>query len=129
MRGFTYLLGEENNHDYYLYISENHPILDNFSFQTGFYLVNTDKNFEHLPRGYLGKFVEVGDKITITPYETADEPLEEPRESVAQIKAKPTSEMDKKIISHLIQYFQKNDIKEMKLENGKLIIIHSNNDN
>jgi hypothetical protein len=66
MREYLQLQGGENS----LFIAKNHPVLDNFSFQVGFFLVETDKKAERSPRGSLNKFVEVNDQITITPYDT-----------------------------------------------------------
>jgi len=64
MRNYLELSGGEGS----LFVAANHPALDNFSFQVGFYLINTDKQLENSPRNGFNKFVEVGDKITITPY-------------------------------------------------------------
>jgi len=52
MRGYTTFSGKLNNGGYGLYIAENHPILDNFPFQTGFYLIDTDKPIERVPYEY-----------------------------------------------------------------------------
>jgi hypothetical protein len=79
-RGYTTFSGKLNNRGYGLYIAENHPILDNFSFQTGFYLIDTDKPIERVPYEYWNdggednpnnfkRMVEVGDKITIIPFD------------------------------------------------------------
>jgi hypothetical protein len=85
MRGFCCFLGGNGNGlTHHLYIAENHPVLDSFSFQTGFYLIDNDKSVEKLVGNYEGgfgcsggetnpnnfqKYIEIGDKITITPYE------------------------------------------------------------
>lgn len=46
MRGYTTFSGKQNGRGYGLCIAENHPILDSFSFQTGFYLIDTNKPIE-----------------------------------------------------------------------------------
>jgi len=81
MRGFVTLLGGHGNGlTYHLYIAENHPILDAFPFETGFYLFETDRPIEKRTGHYNGygstggesnphnfaKFVEANDEITIT---------------------------------------------------------------
>src|SRR5205807_1826751 len=96
MRGFTTLLGGQGNGlTYHLYISEDHPVLNNFSFQTGYYLIETNRPIEKRTGRYNGfsstggesnpfnftKFVEVGNEITITPYETANKPVEKPKKN------------------------------------------------
>ena len=87
------------------------------------------------------KFVEIDDKITITPYETKDKPLEKPikkndpnidtqtvgnKEDNSNQK-KLSNEEEKKITEWLIQYFKNNQIKKISLKDGKLIITHNNN--
>ncbi|CAG8745755.1 45329_t:CDS:10, partial [Gigaspora margarita] len=85
MRGYCCFLGGQGNGlNYHLYIAESHPILDSFSFQPGFYLINDNKPVEKNIGSYEGgfacyggetnpgnwqKYIEVGDQITITPYE------------------------------------------------------------
>ncbi|MCE8163329.1 MAG: hypothetical protein I3273_03275 [Candidatus Moeniiplasma glomeromycotorum] len=66
MREYLQLEGGKDD----LFIAENHPILNNFSFEVGFYSVDTNKQIESSPHsGRPDKFVEVGDQITITPYQ------------------------------------------------------------
>jgi len=84
MRGFVTLLGGQGNGlTYHLYIAENHPVLNNFAFRTGYYSIETNHPIEKRTGRYNGfrstggksnphnweKFVEVGDQITITPYQ------------------------------------------------------------
>jgi hypothetical protein len=83
-RYITFLGGNGNGLTHHCYIAENHPVLNNFSFQIGFYLIDNDKRVEKNVGSYEGgfensggetnpnnfqKFIEVGDEITITPYE------------------------------------------------------------
>jgi len=80
MRGYTTFSGRLNNRGYGLYIAENHPILDNFSFEVGFYYIDTNKPIERNSPRYWSdggesnpsnfeRYVELGDNITITPYD------------------------------------------------------------
>src|SRR5436305_13195978 len=89
MQGYLkFLGGQENGLNYCLYIAEEHPVLNNFSFQVGFYLINDNKPVEKNVGSYEGgfacfggetnpgnwqKYVEVSDKITITPYEVEND--------------------------------------------------------
>jgi hypothetical protein len=77
MRKYLRLSGGEND----LFIAENHPVLDNFTWQVGFFLVEVDKPVEHSSHGRPNKFVEVGDQITITPYKVVDKPVEKPNKN------------------------------------------------
>jgi hypothetical protein len=98
MRGYcSFLGGQGNGLTYHSYIIENHPVLDSFSFQTGFYLIENDKPVEKLVGSYNGgfgcsggetnpsnfyKYFELGDNLTITPYQIRDKvnpnPLNQP---------------------------------------------------
>ncbi|KLL02926.1 MAG: hypothetical protein MRECE_37c007 [Mycoplasmataceae bacterium CE_OT135] len=77
MRGYVTFMAKENGREYGLYIAENHPILDEFPFKRGFYVIDTDKPIEYSPPGYesdggkenpnnFHKWVEADDEITIT---------------------------------------------------------------
>src|SRR4051812_38617998 len=88
MRGYLrFLGGQENGLNYCLYIAEEHPVLDNFSFQAGFYLINDNKPVEKNVGTYEGgfacsggetnpgnwqKYIEVDNQITITPCQFED---------------------------------------------------------
>ncbi|KLL05104.1 MAG: hypothetical protein MRERV_5c041 [Mycoplasmataceae bacterium RV_VA103A] len=80
------LWGSENGRSFYLNINAKHPVLDTFPYgKHGYYLIETDKPIErndgvvrpwssggeNNPSNFH-KWVEVGDKITITPYEVAN---------------------------------------------------------
>jgi len=78
MRGFISFFGKENGRTHYLYVAEEHPILDNFSFEKGFYLIDTNVPIEKNSPQYWStggednphnfhKFIELENKITITP--------------------------------------------------------------
>jgi len=57
MRGYaSFLGGNGNGLTHHLYIAENHPILDNFSFQTGFYYIDNNKTFKKNIGNYEGGF-------------------------------------------------------------------------
>ena len=89
MRGYLrFLGGQENGLNYCLYIAEEHPVLNSFSFQAGFYLINDNKPVEKNVGTYEGgfacsggetnpgnwqKYVEVDNQITITPYEVEND--------------------------------------------------------
>ena len=142
MRGYTTFSGKLNNGGYGLYIAENHPILDNFPFQTGFYLIDTDKPIERVPYEYWSdggednpnnfkRLIEVGDQITITPYEIVDELIEKPQKNNPNVLLQSSSKLfNKKNTDNLLQYFKKNDIREVNLkDDGSLVITHNNNNN
>lgn len=159
MRGFVTLLGGRGNGlTYHLYIAENHPVLNSFAFKTGFYLIETNQPIEKRTGYYDGysstggesnpynftKFVEADDQITITPYNIAEKSLIQPPRKINQSEernegmlmtkgghnlTKKTSKQDQKIITYLIEYFQKEKIKEVKLESGQLVIKYNNNNN
>jgi len=61
---------KENGQEYFFYIVVNHPILNNFPFDTeGFYLTAGTENIPlEKGRNRFLKCVELGDKITITPF-------------------------------------------------------------
>jgi len=110
MRGYTTFSGKQNGRGYGLCIAENHPILDSFSFQTGFYLIDTNKPIERNSPRYWSdggksnpsnfhRFVEVGDKITITPFDK---------------------------INSLIQLFKVQNIKQISLTNERGLLIEYN---
>jgi len=78
MRSYLQLKGGKID----LFIAENHPVLNNFPFQVGFYVVDTDKQIEYSSQSARpNKFVEVGDQITITPVEVAVKPIEKPSQN------------------------------------------------
>ena len=66
MRKYLQLQGGKDD----LFIAENHPALDNFSFQVGFYVVETNRPVEPSSSSRPNKFVEISDQITITPHQT-----------------------------------------------------------
>ncbi|CFW92782.1 protein of unknown function [endosymbiont DhMRE of Dentiscutata heterogama] len=81
------LWGSENGRSFYLNINAKHPVLDTFPWgKYGYYLIETDKLIERNdgvvrpwssggednPSNFR-KWVEVGDKITITPYEVKND--------------------------------------------------------
>jgi len=157
MRGFVTLMGGRGNGlTYHLYIAENHPVLNNFPFQTGYYQIETDQPIEKRTGRYNGysstggesnpfnftKFVEAGDQISITPYEISDKPVEKPSKNkpkennqIEGGKNNNFSASNRKLTDKtetaksLVQYFQENDIKEIRFENGELVITHNNNNN
>lgn len=134
MRGYcTFLGGNGNGLTHHLYIAENHPVLDSFSFQTGFYLINDNKPVEKLVGNYEGgfgcsggetnqnnwqKFIEVSDQITITSYQMADKPVKKPSKIDKPIEKQPQDNsscslgIDKEL---LIKYFQSQNIKRVEL--------------
>jgi len=61
---------KENNQEYFLEIAYNHPVLNNFPFgQEGFYLITGAENIPVEAFGnYSHKYVELGDKIALTPF-------------------------------------------------------------
>lgn len=82
-KGYYFVLyGKENNHAFYLNINKKHLALNDFPFQKpGYYMIETDKPIERndvfgRPWSSRGendpnnfhKWIEEGDKITITPY-------------------------------------------------------------
>jgi hypothetical protein len=84
--------------------------------------------------------VEAGDQITITPVEVADKPIEKPSQNEPKENnlggknnnlngsaRKLTNESEKKVVEWIIQIFKEKDIKEIRKENGELIITHNNN--
>jgi len=57
MRGYCRFLGGNGNGlTHNCYIAENHPVLDNFPFQTGFYVIDNNKKIEKLVGSYEGGF-------------------------------------------------------------------------
>lgn len=91
-----------------LFIAENHPVLNNFSFQTGFYLVdNNKKDTEITPNGNRAKHIEVGDKITITPYNIRSDNTND------ELPTKPHRELENKR-KESCDHCQK----KLKLKNG-----------
>ena len=156
MRGFAAFLGGNGNGlTHHLYIAENHPVLDSFSFQTGFYLIDNDKSVEKNVGHYEGgfgcsggetnsnnwqKFVEASDQITITPCQMVDKTVEKPSRSDKPSKSinfggnksdnslqSPTNSpnLEKDLIKLLLQYFQENNIKLIKLDNNELVITYN----
>ena len=105
MRGnLRFLGGQENGLNYCLYIAEEHPVLNNFSFQAGFYLINDNKQIEKNVGTYEGgfacsggetnpanwqKYVEVDNQITITPYEIEND-SELSENSIKRVKSERT---------------------------------------
>ena len=138
------ILGVENGQEHWLNININHPILTSFSWEkNGYYLIETDKKIERndefgRPWGKGGisnannfhKWVEIGDKIIITPYELSEKSIDYPKENdnFSLLKEKPVNKADKKVVNWLIQYFQKNNIKEIALKNNELAITKNNNE-
>lgn len=61
---------KENGQEYFLEIAANHPILNNFSFDNeGFYWITGTENIPLEREGnYFSKCVELGDEITLTPF-------------------------------------------------------------
>ena len=156
MRGFaTFLGGNGNGLTHHLYIAEEHPVLDSFSFQTGFYLIDNDKSVEKNVGHYEGgfgcsggetnsnnwqKFVEASDQITITPCQMVDKTVEKPSRSDKPSKSinfggnksdnslqSPTNSpnLEKDLTKLLLQYFQENNIKLIKLDNNELEITYN----
>ena len=142
MRGFaTFLGGNGNGLTHRLYIAENHPVLDSFSFQTGFYLIDNDKSVEKNVGHYEGgfgcsggktnsnnwqKYAEASDKITITPCQMVDKPVEKPIRSDNSLQSPTNSpNLEKDLIKLLLQYFQENNIKLIKLDNNELVITYN----
>lgn len=147
--------GVENGREYFLNININHPVLNNFPWEkNGYYLVETDKKIERNDKfgrpwsdygesnpNNFHKWVEVGDKITITPYEVAaDKPRKKDNSKVNnQIVAgesknnhkntkKDIEEVEKnKTIEWITQYFKDNRIKEINLVDNELVITNDNN--
>ena len=151
MRGFaTFLGGNGNGLTHHLYIAEEHPVLDSFSFQTGFYLIDNDKSVEKNVGHYEGgfgcsggetnsnnwqKFVEASDQITITPCQV-EKPIrsDKPSKSINfggnksdNSLQSPTNSpnLEKDLIKLLLQYFQENNIKLIKLDNNELVITYN----
>lgn len=156
MRGYaSFLGGNGNGLTHYLYIAENHPVLDNFSFQTGFYLIDNNKTFKKATGHYEGgfessggknnpcnwkKYIETSDQITITPHQIVDKPVEKPSKGDKpsesrhfggnEINNSPQSltnspNLEKDLIKLLLQYFQENNIKSIKLDNNELVITYN----
>jgi len=75
--------------------------------------------------------IEVGDQITITPYEIVDELIEKPQKNNPNVLLQSSSKLfNKKNTDNLLQYFKKNDIREVNLkDDGSLVITHNNNNN
>jgi hypothetical protein len=136
--------GIENGREYWLNININHPVLKTFSWEkNGYYLITTNKKIERNDEfgrpwsdhgednpNNFHKWVEIGDEITITPYEVSEKSIDYPKEdkNFSLLKEKPANKADKEVINWLIKYFQKNNIKEIAFKNNELVITNNKNE-
>ncbi|MCE8158890.1 MAG: hypothetical protein I3270_00155 [Candidatus Moeniiplasma glomeromycotorum] len=150
--GCVYFWGQENGQNFFLMVPDTHPVLKDlkykekvfdgrefehtlYNLKKQFYLIEgvdnlpletTDNRYEGndpYAKAYrFSKFVGLSDKIKLIPVDSQGQP-----EKNKPVKNEPNHENISVFLNSLKEYFQKNDIKLIKLVGDKWVVEYNHN--